>query len=508
MNRTITLVAVFVVLLGAGVARASLEPAGPVRVELSAEAKDAALELKQAFSDLSNGDYEKGVPELDRLIAAPGFGQLPAKVRSRTLYVASAIALQGRHYAKAHRLAVRATGFDQTTGAAWLVRLSAALYTNDDPDAGRCVEAIARQWPAQLDAVRPQGIAQLHHALRIAHQDDVDRRMLDALFDANWQAGHGDYDTLWRDLALMQIEHKERKRATTVALRIRSAETALSMRIDKRFDPITRRHPQAFDVDRLLAAQIRAAQAQIKAHPDQLKPVQRLQDLLIEKGQNAQVLAISEEAVEHAERGDGEKSYTDFGDAYNWVLNQRALALAHEGRWDDAVREMTRAAKRPEGGGMNVSQSINLGGLYTDLDEPDKAATAIVELGGMSPYGRMQLQYVRLQIAMEKNDTGSIAKHMAYLRKHRADDIATWQRALLWHGDLDAAAALLIQRLKAPDWRNRALVEMQHYVPGQQTPAMKIWNQRWNTVTSRPDVQAALMKVGRVEHFDITVPAY
>jgi uncharacterized protein HemY len=237
-------------------------------------------------------------------------------------------------------------------------------------------------------------------------------------------------------------------------------------------------------------------------------PVQRLQDLLLEKGQNAQVLAISEAAVAHAERGDGEKTYTDFGDRYNWVLNQRSLAFAHEGRWNDAVREMTRAAKHPENGGVNVSQSINLASLFTDLDQPDKAAAAIVEPGAMSPIGSMQLQEVRLQIAIEKNDTLSIARHMAYLRTHRTDDIATWQRALLRHGDLDAAAALLIQRLKAPDWRNGALIEMQHYTRSEQTATMKVMEQRWNTVTSRPDVQAALAKVGRVERFAITSPAY
>ena len=236
--------------------------------------------------------------------------------------------------------------------------------------------------------------------------------------------------------------------------------------------------------------------------------MQRLQDRLIEKGQNAEVLVISEAAVAHAERGDGEKTFTDFGDSYNWVLNQRSLALAHEGHWDDAVREMTRAARRPEGGGVNVSQSINLAGLYTDLNEPDKAAAAIVEPGEMSPMGSMQLHYVRLQIAMEKNDTRSIAKHMAYLRTHRTDDIATWQRALLRHDDLDAAAALLIQRLNASDWRSDALVQMQHYVRSEQTPTMKIMDQRWNIVTSRPDVQAALAKVGRVEQFSITAPAY
>jgi hypothetical protein len=97
---------------------------------------------------------------------------------------------------------------------------------------------------------------------------------------------------------------------------------------------------------------------------------------------------------------------------------------------------------------------------------------------------------------------------MAYLKEHRKDDIATWQRALLRHGDLDAAAALLVERLNAPDWRNQALVGMQHYARRPQTAVMKTLDQRWNAVTSRPEVQAALANVGRVERFDVVAPAY
>lgn len=508
MNRTITIAVTLGLLLSAGMACASIAPTGTGSAQPSAKVSEAMLELKQAAADVANGDNKKAAPELDKVIAAPGFDQLPAELRFQTLYMAAVIAFQDKQYDKAHRLATRATGFDQATGAAWTVRLFAALYTSDNPDAGRCLEAIAKQWPDQLDNVRPQGIAQTHFALRAAHENDVDRAMLTALFDANWQAEYSDYDILWRDLALLQIEHNEDEHAATVARRIRSAHTALSMRIDKRFDPITRGQSSAFDVGHLLEAQILAARARVKAHPDQLRPVQRLQDLLLESGRNAEVLSISDAAVAHAERGDGDKTYTDFGETYNWVLNQRSLALAHDGRWDDAVREMARAAKRPEDGGLNVSQSINLGGLFVDLDQPDKAAAAIVEPGEMSPNGNMQLEYVRLQIAIEKNDADSTAKHMAYLQKHRTDDIATWQRALLKHGDLDAAAALLIQRLQAPGWRSDALVEMQHYIRSEQTPAMKTMEQRWNAVTSRPDVEAALAKVGRVERFDVIEAAY
>ena len=150
---------------------------------------------------------------------------------------------------------------------------------------------------------------------------------------------------------------------------------------------------------------------------------------------------------------------------------------------------------------MNVSQLINLGGLYADLGLPDKAADTIVELGNMSPFGRMQLESVKLRIAVAKNDAAAIAASMDYQREHRADAIATWEDALLLCGKLDEAASLLIERLQKPAWRNAALVDMQHYADVTETPTEKLIHDRWNTVTARPDVQAAMQKVGRVERF-------
>lgn len=508
MNRMITLAAATALLVCVGTAWASIEPAGTSGYRPSTAARHTADVLKAALADLSQGDDLSAAPELDAAIASKGFGQLPASIRYPALQAAGAIALQDGYYAKAHRLAVRATGFDRANSYAWMVRLFSAFSTNDYRDAGQCMAVVARRWPDQLDNVHPEGVLSLHHQLRAMHDDDVDRAMLNALFDAHWQGGRSAYDTLWRDMALMDIQHHDMKRAAAVAGRIRSAQTALSMRVDKRFDPITRAHPEAFDVDRLLAAQIKATGAWIKARPSQLEPVERMQELLLVKTRYSDVLSVSNAAVARAGRGDGSKAYTDFGDTYNWVLNQRALALAHEGRWHDAVREMTRAAQQTEHGSMNVSQSINLAGMYTDLGEPDKAAAALNEPGDMSPYGHMQFAYVKLQIALEKHDTRAIARHMAYLRKHRAVDLATWQRVLLKRDDLDAAAALLIRRLKNPDSRNQALIDMQHYAQGSQTRIMKTMTRRWNAVTSRPDVRAELNKVGRIERFDILSPSY
>ncbi|MCE5233121.1 MAG: hypothetical protein ABFC67_03755 [Mizugakiibacter sp.] len=493
-----------VLLLTMCTARASTTPAPELHDRAASSVEDAAQMVQQAFDDLSRNDVPSAQAELEEAIQARDFADLPADLRYRALLAASLLAEQNGDNRKAHNLTLQATAFDEADDTAWTTRLSTAFSLGDYHDAGRSLAVSARRWPEKLGDLMPSAIWQLHHHLKQANDTDADREMLDALFDAGWQDNGVEPSDLWRDLALLYVQRDEIERATTVALRIASGQTALSMLVDKRFDPITLKHPRAFDVDRLVAAEIEAAETRTKAHPDQLAPITDLQELLLITGRYPRVLSVSDEAVAHAAYGDGEKAYTDFSEKYNWVLDNRFRALVREGHWDDASRVEELAARRPEQGGMNVSQLINLGELYADLNRPGKAADAIAELGDVSPYGRMQLESVKLRIAAEKSDDAAVAAAMAYLREHRADAIATWEDALLFRGELDAAAALLIERLENPAWRNRALLDMQRYAQVTETPVDKMIHDRWNTITARPDVEAVMRKVGRVKRFDIT----
>lgn len=504
MNRIFVAAVVPVLLLTMCTAWATSTPAPKPHERPAGPEEGAAKILLQAFDDLSREDIPSAQAELEKAIEARDFADLPADLRYRALLAASVLAEQNGDVGKAHELTLQATAFDEADDTAWTTRLSTAFSLGDYRDAGHSLAVSARRWPEKLSDVMPSAIWQLHHHLKQANDADVDREMLDALFDAGWRDNGVEPSDLWRDLALLYVQHDAIERATTAALRITSGQTALSMLVDKRFDPITLKHPQAFDVDRLVAAEIEAAETRMKAHPDQLAPITDLQELLLITRRYPRVLSVSDEAVAHAAHGDGEKAYTDFSEKYNWVLDNRFRALAHEGRWDDALRVEELAARRPEQGGMNVSQLINLGELYADLNQPDKAADAIAEIGDMSPYGRMQLESVKLRIAVEKNDDAAVVAAMAYLREHRADAIATWEDALLLRGELDAAAALLIERLENPAWRNRALLDMQHYAQVIETPVDKVIHDRWDTITARPDVQAVMRKVGRVKRFGIT----
>ncbi|MGN6705588.1 MAG: hypothetical protein ACTHJO_05990 [Rhodanobacter sp.] len=490
--------------LASGAATATVAPTRTAQEQPADPAEYAAKLVQEAFDETGRNRTGAAQAKLELAFHSSGFAQLPANLRYRALLVACMIAYQDGQGDKAHELAERATSFDEADDRAWMIRLSSAFDIKNYPDAAQSVIVMAQRWPARLADVYAPAIMQLHRELTRAQHTGADRDMLDALFEAGWRNEDVEPSGLWRDLALLHVEHHDIARATAVALRIDSAQTALSMRVDKRFDAITAGHRQAFDVDRLIASEIAAAQARMRAHPDQLKPVTDLQGLLLLTRQYARVLSISDAAIEHSAQGDGSTTYTDFSDRYNWILDNRSRALTRMGRFDEAVRVEVLAARRPEHGAMNVSQLINLANLQAELQRPDKAAGVIVELGQMSPYGRMQLESVRLKIAIVAKDKAATDHAMAYLRTHRADAIATWQDALLLDGDLDAAAALLIERLEKPAWRNDALVAMQHYAEITETPLERLTHDRWNTITARVDVQTAMQKVGRVETFGIT----
>ena len=216
-----------------------------------------------------------------------------------------------------------------------------------------------------------------------------------------------------------------------------------------------------------------------------------------------EVVAIADDVINRSADDKGSSLFTDFDDQYIWVLDQRSRALAALGRTQDAVAQWVRSTKHPEHGAVNVSQTLNLGLYYADLQRPIEALEVVSELGSMSPYGRMQLEFVQLQAAIEQADKRAEATHLAYMREHRGDAIRTWESALLTEGDLDGAAELLVERLASDKWRSEALIAMQQYQDVAITPMAIQRELGWKAVLARPAVIDELNKVGRIEHFNL-----
>lgn len=470
----------------------------------AAQAETTQEKIRRGAALLDANEPSAAAAAFNSAIQSPDFATIPEDQRYLTLLAAGQIAEQAGEHKAAYPLLFRASEYNKAESSAWHARLAAAFSLKDFLDSARCIATIARRWPDTLDQINDRAIYRIEAYLGVGtEQVRVERDMLESLFDAKWKDSDGEPSTLWRDLARLLLDQGKIRKADAVAERIQSARVALSMRVDKRFDPITRRSIANYDIDRLVARELEEARVKALATPNMLRPQVLLQALLLDNLQYEQALSLGDDIIAKSKDGAGASLYTDFDDQYIWILDQRERALARLGRWDEAVRQLEQAARHPEQGVMNVSQIINLGTLYACLGKATEALDTVSDLGPPSPYGRMQQEMVGLIVATQKNDKAAIAVHLQFMREHRADAVSTWEDALLLSGELDAAADLLIERLKNTTWRSDALSDVQNYADVTDTPVDSEQLKRLRSIVSQPKVQNELAKVGRIEHVNL-----
>jgi beta-barrel assembly-enhancing protease len=138
------------------------------------------------------------------------------------------------------------------------------------------------------------------------------------------------------------------------------------------------------------------------------------------------------------------------------------------------------------------------------LGKPKDALAILVRLGSdISAYGRMQEAIVRLDAAIQLGDTEQTAKWLAFIKEHRVDAPRTYEDSLLLTNDFDAASKWLIERLEDKDLRWQTLLSIQDYAVPQLTARQADFEKRRRALLARPDVQAQIQKVGRIESYKI-----
>jgi tetratricopeptide (TPR) repeat protein len=247
------------------------------------------------------------------------------------------------------------------------------------------------------------------------------------------------------------------------------------------------------------------------AEPQRLQIVNEIASMTILAGQDDAALKIVDDALAKARPAGGEKpAYTDM-DQLIWTLNYRSSALYDLGRYAEAAAPMEEAAEKPEDGGENVSQMINLAEFYADVGRPADALRVIAKVADrpMSPYGTMQVVDVRAMAYAQLGDKAGFAKALDYAKAHAEDAPDTLVRILLYANDLDGAAKAYIRRLGDPDQRTTALMALQIWrLPPGISPFERELERRRGEVLDRPYVQAAINEVGRVERYDIYAPPF
>lgn len=498
MRGTIMAVIGFITLaLAAGQLHARVNPSSASARSTPADATRLAIAKANAL--MGQEEWKAAVGQFAHAIDSAGFDGLSDDEQYTALIRAAGVAIDLEDAATAHRWLLRATVHPRSSNIDWHRRLSSAYALGNYADSAVCIATLARRWPDTLGEINARAI------WRAAGRIDIDatlattqREFLDSLFDARWTDDGVAPDDLWLDLVRLHLTSGDIGKAGIVARRIAAPRSVLALLIDKRYDAVTTQQGFNRDIDQVAATALLRAEARVRAAPDRLDRITGLQVLLLEDRQFARVLALSDEVIAKAANGDGGKSYADFNDTYPWILDYRARALQGLGRWDEALAQRRKAARRPQDGGPNVSQALNLGMLYAELDRPADALEMLDELGGMSEYGRMVQANVALRASVTLGDSVAIEKHMDYLREHRAEAVGGLQDALLTTGATEAAADLLIERLRNDRWRSDALLLVQDYADVPLTPWRQRYQQRLGKVLAVPRVQAELARAGRV----------
>ncbi len=461
----------------------------------------------KAYADLTKGAAESARKQFEAIVDDGTLGSLDLRRQHMTFNALAQLAMEDRDNARARVYAVRSTSLSGASANDWFMRGNVAVRAQDWDDAILVLTTVARQWPTGIAAMDAQYI------LFIARQSAVERKraparyeLLRALFDANWQPKYiGQPSSLWFDLARMHLDHGDRSAAAAVLERVTDPASVIRMRADRRFDALREANPDRFDVAATTEAQLRFARDQVARAPDALRPVTVLAAELMHLGRHAEALELAEAAIKRAKSPTAEtKPYIDGGEQFPWLLDVKAQALFGLGRFDDALRQRVEASLLQERGAQNVSQTINLAGLYTLLRRPVDALNTLREVGTPSEFGRMQAESVRLAAAVQLNDQRAVQEALSYMRAHRLEALDTFEAALVTAGAMEEAANLMVERLADQDQRSDALLSLQDFPPGAKTPTSTERSAQWRSLKKVPRVMAAIERVGRVESYSFS----
>ncbi len=485
---------------------AALVLASPLSIADQAGAANSAspssVNLAAALQAFDRKDMAAAETAVLAALKDPSFATADETSRHLALALAAQVMLQTQNPVKAQQFAIQATQMPQQTLEDWRNRLQAAIGVQDLRDEAQCVTAIFREWGADISILPAETIFSVANNTDLPELSDVQLEMLETLYQRRWHPTDGRTASgLWRQLTRLLLAAKEPGRAAQVAVLIDDPNDIIAMRTDARFEAVLKLQYVRSNAQRAAQDRIKALQEVVRQYPRSLRAVEYLMTAMTDLRMDAQVLVLAAEVERRIqENGAGPAAYENFARSYGWILDARARALSHLGRYDEAVAALRKAAQLPEPA-SSVGPSINLAYLLCELDRPEEALAALPPAAKVSAYGRMQVESVRLSAAIERGNSEDEAQALTYLREHRADSPRTLQLALLRAGALDEAEQCLLQRLNDATHRTVALLEMQRYFEPPRPPRAAQWHELSATLRVRATIRAAVSKVGKIDSY-------
>ena len=472
---------------------------------LSASASTESQRLADALRLIADKQFEAGLAALRSVIDARSFARLPSIDQYHALLVAGEAEMGFHRWPLARGYLLRAAAMPQVTADDLLALLTLGSQQHDDTLIAESLTIVAKKWPDRLGDIDEDFLtrvlgaqAKLPRATALA--------LLQSLYAANFKLKWGfEPSESWRDLMLLLIERGRPSEAAGVSARITDPLVILEIRADRRFDAVVAAHPLSFDAEAAADRQIKWLQAKDEGGADSLRVKVLLMAALMRRNHAPAALAIADDAIaDIRDTNYPERRFVDYLAEYGDLLTERAFALLDLGLWDEGVAQLKEAAREFEHDRDNIEAAIDLAAVECDLARPADAQSALAQItAGLSPYGQMRVEGVRLDAATQSGDTAQVERSLSYLRAHRSDAPVSYLGDLIIANQLDRAAEELRRQLLDPDTRQSALGNVQTYLPDQATPRDLEMRARWRSVLARPEVQSAIARVGRVESYHL-----
>ncbi len=385
--------------------------------------------------------------------------------------------------------------------AAWL----AALQFRDWPRAVALMETASRavpgvRWADLRNMLDRQTVSSLLFALK-TETGRADRvRFAGALFRIGWPGG-GDAESGDHIRAILledRLAAGDVTAARDYADGISSLGNFVPLLLGKRYDPSL-----PADANRLVM--LRAAIArrdQVTRDALATEPANFM--FLVERANYLRSLARDEEAVALLRPHLADLPATAANGEHGiWVVNEAASALATLGRNEEALALMERVSALPLAENPSlISLRINhLGMLWAAGRQEEvlrRAALLDVDADRFaSDYGKSWIAAARVCALAALGRAGETAPVIERLRGWSEINPGALSNAYICLGDDGAAAALMVRRLEASD-PDPAIQALQDYTLGPAaTGPTATMQQRLLVLRDRPEVRAALDRVGR-----------
>ncbi|MGN6517039.1 MAG: hypothetical protein ACTHLR_14500 [Rhizomicrobium sp.] len=480
---------------------------GPARAEDPVpQTVDAAHTLAgEGVAAAKAKDIATAERKMRLVLASPAFAKLDPKDQHDTWSILGWADLQNDKPDEAIAMFRLACGSKFGTVFDWIKRAQIARSLHYDVESVDSMTLLVQRAPASLSPIRSFFMYQTaDEAAAISDASVI--AFLGPLHAMHWHAEdryEGD-DSMWLLLARAYLDKGDVKEAADAMSDVSSLRALIEARSEKLFDPVVAMDRDKYDIAKAATRNLAKYQQWMKEDPDKLQAVQMAADALIAINRPNDALALTDAALARIKAaGNGPPAFSDMTEL-NWLSNTRSNALWASGRIDDALAAMAAAARETEDGRSNVSQRMNLAGNYDAAGKPHEALDAVADLSAdsASPYGRMVLAKVRACAYAQLNDAENLRQQINYIRAHIDDAPGGALDAFICSGDLDDAAATMIEQVQDPKTRSRALLNMQNYADSR-TPIELADHMRFVTVEDRPDVRKVVDAIGHIDTYPI-----